>query len=396
MIEFHNNLTVITGANGSGKTTILNLLSKCFGWSFQFIRLPKTDGSGNISYIDAFWEVSDHDKYKSPTITDQNDRDSVGSITFMNGGTQPITIGKGNSPTFSISLRSSSAVDGVHIPSHRPVPTYSNINNIPTEVEGRSTAFENYKNALLRRIIHGNTSQNPGHHIKQTLISWATLGFGNSVVSENPEAIRLFEDFQNVLRKVLPSELGFQGIEIRLPEVVLITDSGDFPLDSVSGGISSIIGIVWQIFMFESSRNRFVVTLDEPENHLHPRLQRSFLPNLRDAFPNVQFIIATHSPLVVGSSKDSNIYVLQFGSSDKVKSVRLNEASRSGTSDEILRDVLGVPSTMPIWASDSLEKIIDEYSHRELDEEAIEQLKSDLKEEGLENEVTRAINEILN
>ena len=36
-IEFHDHLTILTGANGSGKTTILYLLSEYVGWEPQFV-----------------------------------------------------------------------------------------------------------------------------------------------------------------------------------------------------------------------------------------------------------------------------------------------------------------------------------------------------------------------
>ena len=40
--------------------------------------------------------------------------------------------------------------------------------------------------------------------------------------------------------------------------------------------------------MFADTSESFVAIIDEPENHLHPELQRNFLGNLIKAFPNVQ------------------------------------------------------------------------------------------------------------
>lgn len=53
-----------------------------------------------------------------------------------------------------------------------------------------------------------------------------------------------------------------------------------------------------------------VVLLDEVDLHLHPEWQRVVVPTLATALPRVQFIVTTHSPLVVGSLEARNLFVL--------------------------------------------------------------------------------------
>ena len=127
------------------------------------------------------------------------------------------------------------------------------------------------------------------------------------------QALDIFEGFQSILHKILPPKIGFQKLSIEIPEVILETDSGNFPIDAVSGGIASIIELAWMIYMYAPFNESFTVLFDEPENHLHPELQQTLLPNLLGAFPNVQFIVATHNPFIISSVESSLIYCTENG-----------------------------------------------------------------------------------
>ena len=49
-MDFHRHLTVITGTNGSGKSTILRILAQHFGWASTMISSPIRDRSGTLHY----------------------------------------------------------------------------------------------------------------------------------------------------------------------------------------------------------------------------------------------------------------------------------------------------------------------------------------------------------
>ena len=56
-----------------------------------------------------------------------------------------------------------------------------------------------------------------------------------------------------------------------------------------------------------------IVLVDEIEQHLHPRWQKNVMQLLRDTFPNLQFIVTTHSPLAVSGCKDCRVLSVKRG-----------------------------------------------------------------------------------
>lgn len=53
-----------------------------------------------------------------------------------------------------------------------------------------------------------------------------------------------------------------------------------------------------------------IVLIDEPETHLHLSMQYEILPIINKLFPNIQLIIATHSPAIISSIKNAVVYDL--------------------------------------------------------------------------------------
>lgn len=86
------------------------------------------------------------------------------------------------------------------------------------------------------------------------------------------------------------------------------------PISYLSAGYQSLLWIVMDIAFRMAFLNPHlgeelhmtpgIVMIDELDMHLHPKWQWNVLQALRETFPNVQFIVATHSPILVSACKD--------------------------------------------------------------------------------------------
>ena len=389
-IKFHRNLTVITGANGSGKTTILNLLSRHFGWNLDFVSLPKQDKKqGVLSYFSDLWaKIVDTQEHPSKP------RNNIGNITYSGGQIAQLSVPESVNQVYRIDISNMISMQGLHIPSHHFPMIYQRVERIPIVPRTRGQLINDYF-SVQRDRYGGSGGKPPSYNIKEAIISLAVFGYGNPAVIRNNVFVETFEEFQNVLKTLLPPEVGFEKMEIRSPEVVLITRTGDFSLDAVSGGIASLIDMAWQIYMFSKENDNFIVTIDEPENHLHPKMQRTLLPNLIKTFPNIQFVVATHNPFIVGSVLDCNVYVFTFNAENRVISNLLDWQNRAASANEILRDVLGVPVTYPQWVEAQLDSVSQKFSNIELSTTSLEQLRQELKCLGLAHLLPQSLDRIL-
>jgi len=388
-IDFNSRLTVLTGANGSGKTTLLNILSKHSGWTMNSFATPKQDISTKvIKYITRWWQG-----------TNKSNETIIGKILYQNNNQADIVIPNQNNAQYQVTIQRQQTLKCFFIPSHRSIFKYQKMENIPTQKKTKENAFNEIFQTTKKRFSNQNQNyvQNPENNsflMKSTLIGWAIQGYGNQAMVKDQELIDNYEGFKKILKKVLPKTLGFKNFEIRDMEIIFICNNGEdeFLLETASGGISALIDIAWQIYMYATTENQeFTVIIDEVENHLHPTMQRNILPSLLDAFPNAKFIVSTHSPLIVGSVKESTTYALKYNDNNKIESHKLDFQEQIKTASEILDEVLGVSFTMPIWVEEQLTSIIDKYTQKAMSQEDFSNLRAELKVLGLEKLVPQAI-----
>jgi hypothetical protein len=84
-----------------------------------------------------------------------------------------------------------------------------------------------------------------------------------------------------------------------------------------------------------------IVLIDEIDLHLHPSLQRAIIPRLRRTFPKVQWIVTTHSPLVVANFDMNEIIALDRDHEGNVR--QLDRQILNFTADEIYDWLMGTP-----------------------------------------------------
>ncbi|MFA6057148.1 MAG: AAA family ATPase [Taibaiella sp.] len=75
-----------------------------------------------------------------------------------------------------------------------------------------------------------------------------------------------------------------------------VVENIEIPVNQLGSGIEMIVSLLFLETLASLSRDQFIVIIDEPELHLHPLLQISFISYLISLSTNVQIVLNTHSP----------------------------------------------------------------------------------------------------
>jgi len=128
-----------------------------------------------------------------------------------------------------------------------------------------------------------------------------------------------------------------------------------FRIDQLSDGEKSLLALVGDIARRLAIANptlanplegEGIILVDEIDLHFHPKRQRMIVPKLLEVFPNCQFIIATHSPQILGNVHADSIFLLAENE-DGVVELRQPEESYGMTTNEILEDLMDSPARDP-------------------------------------------------
>jgi predicted ATP-binding protein involved in virulence len=148
-------------------------------------------------------------------------------------------------------------------------------------------------------------------------------GLEGAIVHGSTVRGKLLKAITNAVNTVLAPS-GWSNIRYSATvEEVIAThqDQGDVPVSYLSDGVRNMLGMVADIAYRAVRLNPHlaenavketsgIVLVDEVDMHLHPQWQQLVLQNLSEAFPNMQFIVTTHSPQVLSTVKQEQIRVL--------------------------------------------------------------------------------------
>ena len=277
---------LLTGKNGSGKTSLLEALKK------SLFAINNHHWDAYKSYI------SDSQKYNSAERKKSYGRYESGvTITFNAEDTVDSVFSQGEFIT-------------AYFPADRKIniALAHGVENV-TLADNYAIDTDPVQN-LVKYMVHLKTQQ-----------AYARQAEDNSVVTQIQE---WFNRFENALRILLEDDTIRMEYDYRNYNFLIHqAERLPFGFNELSDGYSSVIQITSSL-MLRMERNWLkkgknisaynlegVALIDELETHLHIELQRKILPFLTKIFPRIQFILSTHSPYILTSVPNATIFDLE-------------------------------------------------------------------------------------
>lgn len=290
---------IITGKNGSGKTILLNAVS-------DFLNKIKDDKA--MLFLGYYKSLETYNKILKETTDEQVRRQTQQNVDFFSREIENIygkvglrselwgsIIDKYAKGEFIIAFYQADRKVKMSEPKNPMKPVINKKGNV------RETATSQFLNFLSDLKIQEALARNE----KQ---------------DEDADEINAwFRDFEELLRHI------YQDDELRLEfnyrdySFRICTEGKKFKFTEVSDGFAAVLDIVADLILkmqgegtlVRSYQKEGIVLIDEIETHLHLALQKVIMPLLTKVFPNIQFVITTHSPFVLSSMPDAVAYDLE-------------------------------------------------------------------------------------
>ncbi|PFY14561.1 hypothetical protein COL47_22370 [Bacillus toyonensis] len=167
------------------------------------------------------------------------------------------------------------------------------------------------------------------------------------------------EDFNFELFQLYKELMEFNIIGPFIKDIIFESESGHevYLSEMSSGEITMLYRFLPLVMEIE---NNAVVLIDEPETHLHPRWTREFISYLTSLFNeySVHVLIATHSPTIAADVPMKCIVGLK-NEEGRVYQYKPKDRTLGGHSSELLRDVFEIEGLSSLSAIKNMNKITD-------------------------------------
>lgn len=380
-IEFHKHLTVLVASNGAGKTSILDAIAVAFGpyvgafdesvgkhFEPSDIRLISVRATATNEMEYAPQGVSLVATGFIPDSLIDQIADNHPSTTWRRNLAGPIkakTTIKEAKELIEYGKRMQVAVRTPGSNITLPLLAYYGTGRL-----WQRKKLMEYKLPRTSRTIGYSDCLDPGSSYK-TFVAWFRYWSTNAFKDRYTaiDAGRTYEptEFDHFINSVSGAvntclaPAGWKDIAYSLSREELVAHHeqfGELPVALLSDGIRNMIGMVADIAFRATKLNPHlgamaaietagVVLIDEVDMHLHPEWQQVVLKSLIAAFPNLQFIVTTHSPQVLTSVDSSCIRLLsQVTDPESGKQQSLVQSidlqTRGVSSADLLARIMGV------------------------------------------------------
>lgn len=343
---------IITGLNGSGKTTILKRTAEVL----NNIRKGKTKEAALKQLKSRLQANQDH-----PIADDlKNQIFALESIDLLYLNTEQITYAKEVENVDPFVFAFYKAQRTVNL---------ADVKSVTTEME------------FLKIVKKTDEISEFTHHLKQYLVNkkvYEAFDYLNNKENNKNQTKEFFENLTNTLRKVFNDlNLKLEFTQEDFEFYIILGDGRKLTFNQLSEGFSAFLSIILDLMIridiIRKEKKDFnfqpegIVLIDEPETHLHLSMQYEMLPLISILFPKIQLIIATHSPAIISSLKDAIVFDLSTKDeiSDKVLGSSYSELmithfgldnEYSPVADKIIDDVNKAVADKNLEA---LQKILD-------------------------------------